>query len=262
MIRAMVDALRVVCGYDGCTYECERHNLSQHQRLHMADVEEQACMYCAQLVLDMPSHLDVCSLHPMDCAMRHYGCTWHGVREDAANHAAQCAYHALEPILSEQQARITALEQYNRQLQEKMEHLEQEQTSCRQQADDCAYSLGKWLCSWPSPAELHEYTPALEVALDEQRRTLRSLNEAVRMAQQASENARAMAMRSTLDLSGLADEMASLWHAMTAWRAGTDHEEEIPVAVRPWPTTPRPPYPRGMPFAPRHGRVRALDTKL
>ncbi|WFD22125.1 hypothetical protein MEQU1_000787 [Malassezia equina] len=253
LLHAMVDSLRVRCPEEGCDYECERQSMRAHQQQqHATTTSRLVCAYCTEdmSVDEWEAHQDVCDAMPVACGD---ACDWHGPRSMQDAHRAQCAYVKLGPYLREQQAKWEAAKRENEALKWRLDQMEQELRSTRAQADDCAYSLGKWLCtpSW-TPGEV----PALENTLSGLRRTLSAMNEAAHMSQQASENARALAMRTSIDMSAIADELASLWQTL----APASKKEGEPLSG----ASGAPRFPRGpsLPLRPGALRARGWEMKL
>ena len=69
--------------------------------------------------------------------------------------------------------------------------------------------------AWPGPTGRQ---PPLEATISEQRALLRSLNDVAHAAQRSGNTSQAMAMRASLDVSGLAEEIGSLWQALNLTR--------------------------------------------
>ncbi|WFD26487.1 hypothetical protein MNAN1_001470 [Malassezia nana] len=251
----MVDSLRVRCPEEGCDYECERQHLRAHQQQHESPADHRLCVYCtANLpVREWDAHLDVCGAAPVAC---NAGCQWHGPRSQHEAHRAQCAHVKLAPFLHEQSAKWAAIERENEALRQRLDQMEQDLLSTRAQADDCAYSLGKWLCA---PSWAAGEVPALETTLMGLRHTLSTMNEAAHMSQQASENARALAIRTSIDVGAMADELASVWQTMAHLPGASTPAARTSGATAP------PRLPRGPAGSLRPGALRArpgLDMKL
>lgn len=251
LLHAMVDSLRVRCPEEGCDYECERQHLLAHQQQHAPWISSLVCAYCtADMSTDeWDAHQDVCTAMPVACTD---GCDWRGARSLLDAHRTQCAYVKLAPYLREQAAKWEAAERENEALKQRVDQMERDLLSTRAQADDCAYSLGKWLCA---PSWTAGEVPALENTLVGLRRTLSAMNEAAHMTQQASESARALAMRTSIDMSAIADELASLWQTLAA---SPRQEATRPNGI----AAPR--FARGpsLPLRPGALRPRGLDMKL
>ncbi|WFD18543.1 hypothetical protein MCAP1_000747 [Malassezia caprae] len=247
----MVDSLRVRCPEEGCDYECERQHLRAHQQQHVSCTSRLVCAYCTadMSVHEWDAHQDVCASMPVACTD---GCDWRGARSLLDAHRVQCAYVKLAPYLREQAAKWEAAERENEALKRRLDQMEQDLLSTRAQADDCAYSLGKWFCA---PSWNAGEVPALENTLAGLRHTLSAMNEAAHMSQQASESARALAMRTSIDMNAIADELASLWQTLATLPKGDAARINGAASPR---------FTRGLslPLRPGALRPRGLDMKL
>lgn len=251
LLHAMVDSLRVRCPEEGCGYVCERQHLRAHQQQHVSWISRLVCAHCTmEMSMDeWDVHQGMCGAMPVACTD---GCDWHGPRSLLDAHRTQCAYVKLAPYLREQADKWEAVVRENEALKRRLDQMEQDLLLTRAQADDCAYSLGKWLCA---PSWTAGEVPALENTLVGLRRTLSAMNEAAHMSQQASESARALAMRTSIDMSAIADEVASLWQTLAVPpKQGTSRPSGA--------VAPRIARNASLPLRPGALRPRGLDMKL
>lgn len=94
--------------------------------------------------------------------------------------------------------------------------------ACSPEVRDPPQTRDPWDAAWPDTPDAWPgptgRQPPLEATISEHRSLLRSLNDVVHTAQRSGNTSQAMAMRASLDVSGLAEEIGSLWQALNLTR--------------------------------------------
>lgn len=130
--RIFLSDLTVYCPHEdmecpsGCGMSFSRYKLSKHLKTECPEYESQ-CYICGAAVSrkDLEKHLEnTCPESIISCKATDIGCMWVGKRKEfQTTHKRTCSYLQFQPILKQQNKRITKLENENKSLRYQFDRL-------------------------------------------------------------------------------------------------------------------------------------------